>query len=641
MIIYRNTKGGFIEDVFDGVLVEKIDDSMRQRFGRSTPESEMRAWNNSLLRMEAVLSHSKVPDTAGIAIEYNIPYTSKRVDMIVSGKTSDDRNSAVIIELKQWSEAESVEDKDGIVRTVLNGAMRETAHPSYQAWSYAAAIMDFNADVQDGNVLLKPCACLHNYQEIDNDPLLDPVYDDYLQKAPIFRKHDNRKLADFIERFIRKGDDLETIFLIDSGRLRPSKSLQDVLASMMKGNEEFILLDSQKVVYESILDASRKIGKGGKKNVIIVEGGPGTGKTVLAVNLLCSMINYNLATMYVSKNAAPRNVYKKKLKGSMRSASVNNLFRGPDQFHEYAEDTLDVTLVDEAHRLREKSGMFSNLGENQIMEIMKASKLSVFFIDDDQRVTLKDIGSVDEIKKQARKLGLEIKTLKLDSQFRCSGSDGYLSWLDNVLEIRETANYSLEEEWNYDLRVFDDPNEMRAAIEEKNRENNRSRIVAGYCWNWITEGKNNPFVYDIEIPEFDFRMSWNLGSSDTWAIDPESIKEAGCIHTCQGLEFDYVGVIIGDDLRYNGEHVVTDASKRAKTDQSLKGLKSNYSKEEASLVADRIIKNTYKVLMSRGMKGCFVYCIDKSLQQYFKTKFRILENISLKIGFRLSNLNPF
>lgn len=605
--------------MFDGVLVEKIDDSMRQRFSRSTPESEMRAWNNSLLRMEAVLSHSKVPDTAGIAIEYNIPYTSKRVDMIVSGKTSDDRNSAVIIELKQWSEAESVEDKDGIVRTVLNGSMRETAHPSYQAWSYAAAIMDFNADVQDGNVLLKPCACLHNYQEIDNDPLLDPVYDDYLQKAPIFRKHDNRKLADFIERFIRKGDDLETIFLIDSGRLRPSKSLQDVLASMMKGNEEFILLDSQKVVYESILDASRKIGKGGKKNVIIVEGGPGTGKTVLAVNLLCSMINNDLATMYVSKNAAPRNVYKKKLKGSMRSASVNNLFRGPDQFHEYAEDTLDVTLVDEAHRLREKSGMFSNLGENQIKEIMKASKLSVFFIDDDQRVTLKDIGSVDEIKKQAKKLGLEIRTLKLDSQFRCSGSDGYLSWLDNVLEIRETANYSLEEEWNYDFRVFDDPNKMRAAIEEKNKENNRSRIVAGYCWNWITEGKNNPFVYDIEIPEFDFRMSWNLGSSDTWAIDPESIKEAGCIHTCQGLEFDYVGVIIGDDLRFDGNHIVTNATKRAKTDQSLKGLKSKYSKEEAAVVADRIIKNTYKVLMSRGMKGCFVYCTDKSLEQYFQS----------------------
>jgi len=618
MIIYSNTKGGFIEDVFDGRLVEKIDDNMRQKFGKTTPESEMRAWNNSLLRMESVLSHSNIPDTTGVAIEYNIPYTSKRVDMIVSGKTSDDRNSAIIIELKQWSEAEAVEEKDGIVRTILNGSMHETAHPSYQAWSYAAAIMDFNADVQDGDVLLKPCACLHNYTEIENDPLLDPIYDDYLQKAPIFRKHDNRKLTDFIERFIRKGDNLETIFMIDKGRLRPSKSLQDVLASMIKGNDEFILLDTQKVVYENILDASRKIGKGGKKNVIIVEGGPGTGKTVLAINLLCSMINNDLATMYVSKNAAPRNVYKKKLKGSMRSTSVNNLFRGPDQFHEYAEDTLDVTLVDEAHRLREKSGMFSNLGENQIKEIMKASKLSVFFIDDDQRVTVKDIGSVNEIKSQAKKLGLEITTMKLDSQFRCSGSDGYLSWLDNILEIRETANYDLEKEWNYDFRVFDDPNKMRAAIEEKNKENNKSRIVAGYCWNWITEGKNNPFVYDIEIPEFNFKMSWNLGSSDTWAIDPESIKEAGCIHTCQGLEFDYVGVIIGDDLRFDGKHIVTDASKRAKTDQSLKGLKSNYSKEEATIVSDRIIKNTYKVLMSRGMKGCFVYCTDKRLNECFK-----------------------
>lgn len=616
MIIYSNTKGGFIEDVFDGRLVEKIDDNMRQKFGRTTPESEMRAWNNSLIRMESVLSHSTVPDTAGIAIEYNIPYTSKRVDMIVSGKTSDDRKSAIIIELKQWSEVEAVEDKDGIVKTVLNGTLHETAHPSYQAWSYAAAIMDFNADVQDGNVLLKPCACLHNYNEIENDPLLDHIYDEYLERAPIFRKHDNRKLTDFIEKYIRKGDNLETIFMIDSGRLRPSKSLQDVLASMMKGNEEFILLDSQKVVYETILDAARKIDKGGKKNAIIVEGGPGTGKTVLAVNLLCTIINESMSAMYVSKNAAPRNVYKKKLKGSMRSTSVNQLFKGPDQFHQYDDGILDVTLVDEAHRLREKSGMFGNLGENQIKEIMEASKLSVFFIDDDQRVTLKDIGSVDEIKKQAKSLGIHTTTLKLDSQFRCSGSDGYLAWLDNILEIRETANYELDEKWNYDFKVFDDPNEMRKAIEEKNKENNRSRIVAGYCWNWITEGKNNPYIYDITIPEYDFKMSWNLGSSDTWAIDPESIKEAGCIHTCQGLEFDYVGVIIGDDLRFDGKQIITDASKRAKTDQSLKGLKSNYSEKEASEVADRIIKNTYKVLMSRGMKGCYVYCTDKKLQQY-------------------------
>ncbi len=620
MIIYRNTKQGFIDDVFDGILVEKIDNDMRQRFGRIAPESEVRSWSNSLLSMESVLSHSSVPNNAGIAIEYNIPYTSKRVDMIVTGKTSDNHYSAIIIELKQWKEVEAVINKDGIVKTLLNGSIRETAHPSYQAWSYASAIMDFNADIQEKSVILKPCACLHNYVEVEEDPLFDPIYDYYLKRAPVFRKHDNRKLTDFIEHYIQKGDDLETIFLIDSGHLRPSKSLQDVLSSMMSGNDEFVLLDSQKVVYEAILDAARKIGKGGKKNVIIVKGGPGTGKTILAINLLSAIINNNMAAMYVSKNSAPRNVYKKKLKGSMRSASINNLFRWPDDFYTYKPDILDVTLSDESHRLKEKSGMYSNAGENQIREIMSASKLSVFFIDDDQRVTLKDIGSVDEIKKQAKKLGLETTILELDSQFRCSGSDGYISWLDNILEIHDTANTNFEEEWEYEFEVFYDPNVMRAAIEKKNSLNNKSRIVAGYCWNWISGGKSNPLVYDIEIPEHDFRMSWNLDSSDTWAIDPNSVNEAGCIHTCQGLEFDYVGVIIGDDMTFDGNHIVTDATKRAKTDQSLKGLKTNYSVQEAKDIADKIIKNTYKVLMSRGMKGCYIYCTNSKLASHFSER---------------------
>ncbi len=618
MIIYSNTKGGFINDVVDGVLDEKIDETMRTRFGRNSPEGEMRAWRNSLSYMGNIMLSSQIPDTAGIAIEYNIPYTSKRVDMIVSGKTSENRNSAIIIELKQWNSAQSVKEKDGVVKTFLNGSIHETAHPSYQAWSYAAAIMDFNADVQDNDVLLKPCACLHNYSTDDEDPLLDPVYESYIELAPVFEKHDGKKLKKFMEQFIRKGDNLETIFLLDSGNLRPSKSLQDVLASMINGNQEFVLLDSQKVVYESILDSARRINRGGNKNVIIVKGGPGTGKTVLAVNLLCKITNEGMSSLYVSKNAAPRNVYKKKLKGRMKSASVNQMFKGPDQFYDFSSDMLDVTIVDEAHRLRAKSGVYGNLGENQIKEIMNASKLSIFFIDDDQRVTLKDIGTVDEIKQQARLFGVTPTVLELDSQFRCSGSDGYIAWLDNVLEIRKTANTEFEKQWGYEFKVFDDPNEMRKAIEEKNSTNNKSRIVAGYCWNWITEGKNDPSIHDIRIPEFDFEMSWNLGSTDTWAIDPNSVEEAGCIHTCQGLEFDYVGVIIGNDLRFDGTDIITDATKRARTDQSLKGLKTNYSKEEGAIAADRIIKNTYKVLMSRGMKGCYVYCTDKTLGQFLK-----------------------
>ena len=265
---------------------------------------------------------------------------------------------------------------------------------------------------------------------------------------------------------------------------------------------------------------------------------------------------------------------------------------------------------------------YNNLGENQIKEIIHSSRLSVFFIDEDQRVTINDIGTIDEIRRFAKEENSEVHVMELDSQFRCSGSDGYLEWIDDVLQVRETASFEFQDSFDNDFRVFDDPNEMRAAIESRNKDSNKSRIVAGYCWNWIKEGKNDTDVHDITIPEFGFEMSWNLGNSETWAIDPDSIKEAGCIHTCQGLEFDYVGVIIGPDMGYNPEtgEIITDASKRARTDKSLFGLKKRYSKEEQIIVADRIIKNTYRVLMTRGMKGCYVYCTDSNLADHLRKR---------------------
>ena len=237
-----------------------------------------------------------------------------------------------------------------------------------------------------------------------------------------------------------------------------------------------------------------------------------------------------------------------------------------------------------------------------------------------QKVTLKDIGSEDLIKKYANELGAGIYTYELDSQFRCNGSDGYIDWLNNILEIKETANFDIDG-FDYDFRVIDNPNEVRRLIEDKNRVNNKSRLVAGYCWNWISEGKNNTEVHDIVIPEYNFEMSWNLGNSQTWAIDSKSVNEIGCIHTCQGLEFDYVGVIIGDDIRYEIGHVFTDYKKRAATDQSLKGLNKIIREEGlevANKIADTIIKNTYRTLMTRGMKGCYVYCVDNGLQEHLK-----------------------
>jgi len=494
-------------------------------------------------------------------------------------------------------------------------------HPSYQAWSYAQLIKDYNSTVQDKEIQIRPCAYLHNYERKENDPIDKKWYSDYLEEAPAFTKRDNNKLREYIKKSIVTGDNKEVLYYVDNGKIRPSKSLQNSIAKMLKGNSEFIMIDEQKVVYEDILRLSGLCQKDGRKRTIICQGGPGTGKTVIAVNLLAELTQRNQLVQYVSKNSAPRQVYLKKLKGSFRKSSIDNMFKGSGTFFDAPENMAGTLLVDEAHRLNEKSGMFHNKGENQIKEIIHASLCSVFFIDEEQRVTMDDIGSVDQIKRWAQEEDSQIYEMELVSQFRCNGSNGYLAWLDNILQIRETANYDLED-IDFDIRICDTPNEVRDIIFEKNRTSNRARILAGYCWNWNKDEANNSSYHDIKIG--DFEMSWNLDSGEPFAVSDTSVNEIGCIHTSQGLEFDYVGVIIGEDIRYENGKVITDFTKRAGTDQSLKGIKkmSKDNPEEAKRRADEIIRNTYRTLLTRGMKGCYIYCVDSELKKYFKERLK-------------------
>ena len=618
MLIYEGTKDDFLTSVVQDTIAVEIERNIYERMHRRTARNEFRAWENSMEYMYKVLNDQDIPSDAGIAIEYNIPQTSKRVDFLISGYGEKEDANVVLIELKQWDELEAVPGRDALVQTYTGNAVRQVVHPSYQAWSYAMLISDYNASVQEGMVSIFPCAYLHNYRRHEQDPIDAEQYKIYLEDAPAFTRGEVTKLRDFIKKSIRTGDQKELIYLIDSGRIKPSKSLQDAIAGMLKGNREFIMLDEQKVVYEEILEEARLSAKDGRKRVVIVKGGPGTEKSVVAVNLLAELTKEDQFCQYVSKNSAPRNVYRKKLKGDIRKSSVDNMFKGSGIYTETDNNMVDTILVDEAHRLNEKSGMFHNMGENQIKEIIHAAKCSVFFIDERQRVTLQDIGSVEEIKKWAKKEKARITEMELVSQFRCNGSDGYLAWLDHTLEIRDTANFDMEG-IDYDIRIMDSPVKMQELIIERNcTSHNRARILAGYCWNWRKEGVNDPSVHDIKIG--DFEISWNLKNTTTFAIDEDSVHEAGCIHTSQGLEFDYVGVIIGDDMRYENGKVITDFTKRARTDQSLKGIKKLYKKDpdRARKEADEIIKNTYRTLMTRGMKGCYVYCTDRALSAYLK-----------------------
>ncbi len=619
MIVYKKTKDQFLTDVADSNIEDIILASLKTSLNRKVGESEYKSWQSSLQYMANILSSNSIPADTGVAIEYNIPRTSNRIDFLVSGQDETGLEHVVIVELKQWTEIYKT-DKDALVLTRFKHGLIETLHPSYQAWSYSTLLSGFNETVYNENVQLKPCAYLHNCT--DDSVVRDDFYATYTTQSPVFCKDEKLKLREFISRFIRYGDKRDVILRIENGKIRPSKSLADSLVAMIKGNQEFVMIDAQKVVYENALALAMK-STVHEKHVMIVHGGPGTGKSVVAINLLVQITRKELLTQYVTKNSAPRTVYESKLTGTIKKSEISNFFTGSGSFTNTPSNYYDALIVDEAHRLNEKSGMFQNLGENQVKEIINAAKFAIFFLDEDQKVTFSDIGKEEEIIKWANYHNSKVHKYELASQFRCGGSDGYLAWLDDVLEIRETANNILNTE-EYDFRIFDDPNALRDAIFEKNLADNKARLVAGYCWDWAS--KKNPSAMDIVMPEHNFSMRWNLGSDGMlWLIKPESVKEIGCIHTCQGLEVDYIGVIIGKDLIYRDGNILVDPSKRSTMDKSIAGYKRRMKEtpEETKALVKAIIKNTYRTLMSRGMKGCYVYFVDKETEAYFKTKIEV------------------
>ncbi|MDO9013896.1 MAG: DUF2075 domain-containing protein [Polynucleobacter sp.] len=615
MLVYVSTKSGFCDDVISNAIETKILEAFQGKLGHSTSPSEIDSWRNSMMYMNNVLSDKAIPADAGVSIEYKVPLTNKRIDFILTGKNENKKDTAIIVELKQWTDVE-ITEKDGLVSTFVGRGIREISHPSYQAWTYAALLEDFNETVRQDEIILKPCVYLHNC--VSEEVINHTFYIEHTSKAPAFLKKDSKKLGDFIKQYVKYGDADNIMYRIDRGKIKPSKNLADKLQSLLQGNQEFLMIDDQKIVYETALSLTKK-STASNKHVLIVEGGPGTGKSVVAINLLVALTNMEKTAQYVTKNAAPRTVYESKLTGTFTRSRISNMFKGSGAYIEAESNVFDALIVDEAHRLNEKSGMFQNLGENQIKEIIDAAKCTIFFLDEDQRVTFKDIGDKNALRSWAGKAGATVQELTLQSQFRCNGSDGYLAWVDNALQIRETANDTLEG-IDYDVRVFDSPTRLRDAIYAKNKANNKARLVAGYCWDWVSKNNNAAQVFDISFPEHDFAMKWNLASDgNLWILKPESVNEVGCIHTCQGLEIDYVGVIIGPDFVVRDGKIVTDASKRARSDSSVKGYKTllKQNPESASAKADLIIKNTYRTLMTRGAKGCYLYCTDAETSAWF------------------------
>jgi DUF2075 family protein/DNA replication protein DnaC len=620
MIVYQNNLKTFKEQVETNVIEEEISTRYEATFKIKPNTSEQVSWRNSLTKMNTALKRAKVDESAEVLIEYNLPATRKRIDFIVAGEDEEGNKNFIIIELKQWSEAEVVEQDQKDVISFVGGANRRVTHPSYQATSYKNFLIDFNEEISNNHINPYSCAYLHNYKKKNPEPLLYENYQDSVKESPIYFKDDTKELETFLNKYVGKGNGREIVYTIENGKIRPTKFLIDHVSSLLKGNKDFTLIDEQKVAFEL---AKHNVKKNkDKKSVLLIKGGPGTGKSVISINLLAEFLNHNKNVLFVAPNSSFRDVVTAQLSRG-DDKRVRHLFKGSSQFVKSKENEFDVIVVDEAHRLKD-SRAFMYQGENQIRDIINASRNTIFFVDDNQIIRPDDIGSTSEIRKVAREFGIEeIDEIELVSQFRCSGSDGYLNWLDDVLQIKETANFDGFDKNTFDFQIIDNPHDLYEKIKSKNNPENNSiskssRLLAGYAWKWTSEREGNARgeIEDVEIIEYNFKKPWNSrNAGTTWAIDPKGIEEIGCIHTTQGLEFEYIGVIIGNEFKYDPKTNSFSVDYKA-----YKDVKGKSGLKDQPELLTKLVKNIYKTLMTRGQKGCYVYVSDKNFKEYLKNR---------------------
>ena len=560
-----------------------------------------------------------------MAIEYHISAAGWfRIDVLLAGNDGK-RDCAVVIELKAWETAGASEIKDMVLCPTGGGKIDQ--HPCVQARKYKGLILRFKQDIREQDVEIQSSAYLFNLHRRTPEPLEDERYREVLDDTKLFLAGDVNQLRSYLETLVPLKPVKDVMFLLENGRLRPADELIARVSSMLEGNDEFELIDEQNVAFQVIRhELVNKHATG--RHVFVVEGGPGTGKSVVAVRLLAEILKEKRMGFFVAPNRAFRETLVEYLARGNTGYREDGqaLFRSSWSFHEIdnrIDARYDVFVVDEAHRLKDKAHMYK--GKNMVEDMVRASRITIFFLDETQRVSWNDIGSLDSIRRAAEKFGSKLhKPFNLASQFRCNGSTGYMNWLDDVLQLRPTGNFDNWGAGQYEFKVFDRAEDLYSALKEKNARN-KARLVAGYSWEWPKKGRERGTTA-THVQVDGLSLPWNY-DNENWATSRDGISQVGCIHTSQGVEFDWLGVLIGADLQAIGGVVKGVAAKRAKTDSSLKGWKkaleeaaSEERKKDVLTKVQEIIKSTYKVLLSRGRMGCYVWCADPGLRDYLRER---------------------
>ena len=713
-VAYSATKDVFIRDVVLNQFIPKMREGASMNHIGSG-DSEIRSWQSNAPSVRNLLELSRVPNDIIVSFEYKVP-NGGRIDCMLYGKGNNGLKNVIHIELKQWGNNSVSELYDtGVFRVdaFTGGSYRAVCHPSQQVLNYQTHLLNFVEELNADDTNLEGLAYCYNY---DSNATPNALYANHyraiLDQHRLYSGNEIEQLATRIHWLLCNGSGLEIFNRVTTSRIRQSKTLLDAAANMFKGITEFSLLDDQITASETIFAEVKKAEKKKGKTVIIVKGGPGTGKTVIALHVLAQMAQEGKASniYFTTRSKALRESLRERLQsislqdGSKLNASdlISNIFHFKP--HYFEESEVDLLLVDEAHRVQKSANymgdkFFEQTYLSQVTSLIYCSKVCVFFIDDKQAIKTDEIGNSEDIEAAARNYAnsvadyansdfyqkiqknkkalakaesdrallavhpipdnygkiakldskiselrreitkedciSEVKTtlttpiniiqLELKSQFRCNGSDNYLDWLDEVLykpyDLVKTS-FSNQE---YDFQIFGTPQALYDKIKSLDNPDGHpkqvARIAAGYCWRWSTQlAPDGDLIKDVKIG--DFEMPWETNnvrargqfrnkyasSADTWAIEPQGINQVGCIFSIQGFEINYIGVILGPDIQYDSAN-----------DCLIGHVGNNVAVQSSdSTEYTRHIRNAYRVLMSRGKKGCFVYCCNPEVATFLE-----------------------
>jgi uncharacterized protein len=621
MNLYSGVTTDFVADATHNRIADKLKLAFFHYFRFEPSPSEVTSWQNSLRAMSGVIEVASLDDH-GIVVELQLPLSSKRLDCMLTGHDASDRPQAVIVELKQWTNVAPSSIKD-CVTVFMGGRKRDELHPSAQVGGYQRYLLDVHTTFSEGEVGLSSCAYAHNENYEATNEFWADSHTAILERWPLFAGDQVDEFATFLDHQLSTGEGRAVLEEVLKGRYRPHKRLLEHTARVIKREPTYVLLDEQQVAFNHILGKVRDRQAATEQSVFLIQGGPGTGKSVLAVNLLAELSGDGYVTQHATGSKA--------FTGNLRKVVGPRARAQFNYFNSFATAeplVLDAIICDEAHRLRESSNhRFMKKDDRsdlpQIEELIRSAKVSVFFIDDRQVVRPGEVGSSTMIRETAELMRIPVFEHELETQFRCGGSDAFVGWINNTLEIEATPFVLWDPSEEFDFQIVDTPQELEAMIRNKAEEGQTARLTAGFCWPWSDPREDGSLVLDLQVDGWS--MPWNarddagrlaagIPKSNYWASDPAGIEQVGCVYTAQGFEYDFAGVIVGRDLVWRPRQGWI-----GQPEFSHDVVVKRGAKKDPARFAE-LVKNTYRVLLTRGLLGCYVYFEDPQTRDFFLSR---------------------